>query len=188
MTITVCLAFYIARWGFMKRPPWLNTRSTAVLVQVDAAYSSPFRADSRMSDNCPGSAVNHETPYQRRAGGDDDVNTVHFKVNSCSLKARNVQVQVQVRVLNHRVQVQVQVRQKPDSSPTRVQVQDSSPTTLPPGEAHSTPCNRWHLAPSIRYFYHLLEIFIFFRNPIKSAQPLHIGLFVFCPSYAIRDV
>jgi len=55
---------------------------------------------------------------------DDDVNTVHFKMNSCCLKARNVQVQV--GVLNHRVQV----RQKPDSSPTRVQVQDSSPTTL----------------------------------------------------------
>jgi len=60
------------------------------------------------------------------------------------LKARNVQVQV--RVLNHRVQVQVQVlglqvevqvRQKPDSSPTRVQVQDSSPTTLM--LAHLTP-------------------------------------------------
>jgi len=45
---------------------------------------------------------------------DDDVNTVHFKVNSCCLKTRNVQV----RVLNHRVQVRVQVRQKPDSSPT----------------------------------------------------------------------
>jgi len=43
-----------------------------------------------------------------------DVNTVHFKVNSCCLKARNVQVQV--RDLNHRVQVQV--RQKPDSSPS----------------------------------------------------------------------
>ena len=102
------------------------TRQT---LQVDAAYSSPFRADSRMSDNCPGSA---------------DVNTVHCKMNSCCLKARNVQVQVQVRVLNHRVQVQVQVlglqvqvqvqvRQKPDSSPTRVQVQDSSPTTLARG-------------------------------------------------------
>ena len=63
---------------------------------------------------------------------DDDANTVHFNVNSCCLKAHNVQVQV--RVLNHRVQVQVpvhglqvQVRQKPDSSPTRVQVQDSVP-------------------------------------------------------------
>jgi len=51
---------------------------------------------------------------------DDDANTVHFKVNSCCLKARNVQVQVQVRV---------QVHQKLDSSPARVQVQDSSPTT-----------------------------------------------------------
>ena len=65
---------------------------------------------------------------------------------SCCLKARNVQLQI--RVLNHRVQVQVQVlglqvqvrvlnyrvqvqvRQKLDSSPTQVQVQDSSPTIL----------------------------------------------------------
>ena len=48
---------------------------------------------------------------------DDDANTVHFKVNSCCLKARNVQVRVQVR-------------RKPDSGPTRLQVQDSSLTTL----------------------------------------------------------
>ena len=38
--------------------------------------------------------------------------------------------QVQVQLLNFRVQIQVQVLKKPDSSPTRVQVQESSPTTL----------------------------------------------------------
>jgi len=54
----------------------------------------------------------------------------------------NSESQLQVLTFQVHVQVQVQVLKKPDSSPTRVQVQDSSPTTLTIAES-SVSYQKW---------------------------------------------